>query len=69
MRARLCKLNSPSDRTTNKCMNENVLKIEPKVPRIYLGLNNSNELYAIPGTDYVLNTPSVGDRVQYNYEF
>ena len=69
MRARLCKLNSPTERTTLKCMNENVLRIEPKEPKINLGQNNSNELYAIPGTNYVLNTPLLGYAVQYNYEF
>jgi len=69
MRARLCKLNSPSERTTNQCMNQNVLKIEPKEPKVNLGQNNQNEVYAIPGTSYVLNTPYLGFAVQYNYEF
>ena len=69
MRVRLCKLNSPSERTTNKCMSENVLRIEPIEEKVYMGLNNANELYAIPGTNYVLNTPSVGSAIQYNYEF
>lgn len=69
MRARLCKLSSPNDRVTNNCMNENMLRIEPKENRINLGQNNSNELYVLPGTNYVLNTPLLGFAVQYNFEF
>ena len=60
MRVRLCKLKSPNERTTNKCMNENILKIEPKEKRVNMGLNNQNEVYAISGTSYVLNTPKLG---------
>jgi hypothetical protein len=69
MRARLCKLSSPNDRVTSNCMNENMLRIEPKENRINLGQNNSNELYVLPETNYVLNTPLLGFAVQYNFEF
>ena len=69
MRVKLCKLNSPTERVTNKCISENILRIEPKESRINLGQNNANELYTLSGTNYVLNTPLLGFAVQYNYEF
>ncbi len=67
MRVRLCKLNSPSEKVTHDCVNQHILRIEPKNP--FENFGNANINYAIDGTSYVLTTPNVGFDTQFNAEF
>ena len=67
MRVRLCKLNSPSEKVTHDCVNQNILKIEPRKPFEYFGNGNIN--YTISGTPYVLNTPVMGFSTEFTVDF
>ena len=52
MRVRLCKLNNQNEKVIHDCVNQNILRIEPKKP--FENVGNGNLNYVISGTSYVL---------------